>query len=293
VPKGQVPEHCRLLIAARKRAGLTGRQVADKMGVSESAYRNAENGRFGRVVFENVGKVFPPEVAGEIHGAWAAWSQSSTPEQFAGLTHSRDGVLVPIELLQGLAEARVTRFHPSRKYYKLLREGRSTISGYVGQATTSLEMVSIALATGMELERVVDTFEELVRKRPPVSITVSLLDPELEYLMSAIAGVIGASGSTLAGRIRDTVSTLKDFRDQRLSRNVRDRFEVWAHASLPNASAIIIDGDLDTGLVQLETKGYKLGMEKSFGFEASAPSEFFRDLRDSYRHLIRDGRRIL
>jgi hypothetical protein len=45
--------------------------------------------------------------------------------------------------------------------------------------------------------------------------------------------------------------------------------------------------------VQLETKGYKMGMEKSFGFEVGAGSEFFVDLRDSYRHLIRDGRRIM
>jgi len=285
----QRPAHARLLKEARQRLGITGEVAAERLGVSAAAYRNAENGRYGKVVFENLSRLLPQGEASEILHEFEQFRASSSPSPVDELTgHPR--VLLPIELLQGLAEARVTRFHPSRKYYQMLREGRHTISSYVAQATQSLDMVSIYLATGMELENVMDTFEQLLRQK--VSVTVSLLDPNLDYLMFAIGGVINARPTTLALRINDTFDRLLVFRQERLSAAMSRLFAVRAHQSLPNASAIIIDGDLDTGLIQLETKGYKMGLDKSFGFEAAAPSEFFTDLRDSYRQLMADGRKI-
>lgn len=111
--------------------------------------------------------------------------------------------------------------------------------------------------------------------------------------MKAIAPVLGSSDSVLGGRIQDTLGALTRFRQERLPRQSRNRFELWAHRCIPNASAMILDGDSDHGLVQLETKGFQMGMDKSFGFEVAAPSDFFTDLRNSYRDLIADGRKIL
>jgi hypothetical protein len=205
-----------------------------------------------------------------------------------------DGLMVPEALVKGLVDAKVTRFYPSRRYYRLLRDGRGSISEYVSLSKRSVEMVSINLATGNEFEGLLDTFEELIdRPRAPVSICISLLDPEKDYLMKAIAPVIGASPETLAGRIADVLRGLQDFAESRLARSRRKYLQVSCHNVLPNASAIILDGDADDGLVQLETKGYKTGMDRSFGFEVAAQSEFFKTLRDSYRHLIADGRRVV
>lgn len=207
--------------------------------------------------------------------------------------HDAEQVEIPDELLVGVTDARLTRFYPSRDYYKRLRGGRESISEYVQLAHSCVEMVSISLPTGTDMEGVVDTFEELIQRREPVTVRISLLDPEMPALTDAIAPVVGASPETLRGRIRDTLTALEELRTSRLSRARRPCLEVWCHSCVPNASAILLDADSDHGLVQLETKGYKTGMKKSFGFEVAAGSEFFVTLRDSYRHLIADGRRIL
>jgi len=90
----------------------------------------------------------------------------------------------------------------------------------------------------------------------------------------------------------DTLKVLEALKNDRLAAAPRGCIEVWCHNCVPNASAIIIDGDSDEGLFQVETKGHRTGMNKSFGFEVGAGSELFRDLRDSYRQLIDDGRRV-
>jgi predicted acylesterase/phospholipase RssA len=85
---------------------------------------------------------------------------------------------VPLELppmlRRGLAEAGITKFMPSRKYYALFRDGRESISSYISLAQVSLTMVSINLATGMTLEKVIDTFSILVNRERPVKIVISL-----------------------------------------------------------------------------------------------------------------------
>lgn len=285
------PAHARMLREARERAGMTGKQVADIIGVSDSTYRNAERGLHGAIVFKNLDKAFP-EIAAEALEAYYAYKQSSTPPQAEGVAEGAS-LLLPIELVQGLAEAHVTRFHPSRKYYSLLREGRASISQYSAQAEHTLEFVSITLATGMELERVIDTFEDLIVRKHPVTITVSLLDPDLDYLAKSISSVAGLSPASLAMRIQDTIAGLQEFRESRLKKGFRHFLRLWAHASLPNASAIVIDGDKESGLIQLETNGYKMAREDSFGFEVRHGSEFYRNLVSSYRHLVRDGRKIV
>jgi transcriptional regulator with XRE-family HTH domain len=286
------PLYSQLLRAAREDLQLTSDEAADELKVGPSTYRNAESGRGGKLVMKNLDLAFSADVAEEIRAAWSDHESADPPEQVDRF--SADDLLLPVELLQGLAEARVTRFHPSRHYYSLLREGRSTISDYVAQATVSLEMVSINLATGMELERVIDTFESmLLRPKSTMRIVVSLLDPKQTYLMKSIAPVVRAQPKTLALRIQDTLQALDDFRRDRLPPRKAEQFEVYCHQVLPNSSAIIIDGDEEHGLLQLETKGYKMGMDKSYGFECQAPSEFFVNLRDSFRHLITDGRRVI
>lgn len=203
------------------------------------------------------------------------------------------GLLLPAVLQAGLVEARITRFHPSREYYQLFREGRGSISDYVSTAKSTVEMVSINLATGHDMEALLDKFEELINRRNPIRVRVSLLDPDLEHLALSIAPVINATPETLRRRVRDTVEALCILHRTRLSRARREYLEVWCHNCLPNGSAIMLDGDSDEGLFQLETKGYRTGMNKSFGFEVAAGGEFFVTLRDSYRRLIADGRRVL
>ena len=202
-------------------------------------------------------------------------------------------ISIPRELVLGAHEAGLSRFFPSREHYKRFRGGLDSISEYVALADTCLEMISINLATGTDIEGVLDTFEDLIQRRKPVTVRISLLDPELPYLAQAIAPVVSAAPTTLIGRTSDTLDALAQLRDVRLGKARRKYLEVWCHSCVPNASAIIIDGDSAEGRVQLETKGYKVGMKHSFGFEVRAGTEFFARLRDSYRELISDGRQVL
>lgn len=199
---------------------------------------------------------------------------------------------LPLVLRRGLYEANITKFVPSRKYYAQFREGRESISSYVALATTSLTMVSINLATGLELEKVVDVFEEMiVRRGRPVRIVVSLLDPERYYLMEALAPVLDLDPAELRERVVRALARLLEF-ERSLSRHLRPYFRLHAHASLPNASAIMIDEDLPEGVIQLETKAYQASFINSFGFEVGFGSEFYATLRTSYQKLIADARSV-
>jgi hypothetical protein len=61
---------------------------------------------------------------------------------------------------------------------------------------------------------------------------------------------------------------------------------------LPFGSAILLDHRLPNGRIQIETKPYKAGYQKSFGFELkrTEPDGLFDVLAASYEALIHDGR---
>lgn len=200
---------------------------------------------------------------------------------------------LPTELTQALTEAGVSRFFSSREDYRRYRDSRDTIGKYVSLAVTSIEMVSINLASGHDMEQVADTFEAAIMRPAPVLVRISLLDPNRSYLIESIAPVLDVSSESLIARIRDTINSLAEVRAERLPRQRRQYLEVWCHKVLPNASAILLDADAKDGRVQLETKGFRTGMGKSWGFEVRAGTGFFDTLRDSYRHLIDDGRQVL
>jgi transcriptional regulator with XRE-family HTH domain len=275
-----------LLKRFRADRGMTGTDLAVALDVSGSSVRKVETNHpvGGGNVIEGLERVYPKDdAAREIVARWHL--------ERARLSPGTD-MLIPAELVQGLAEARLTRFFPSREYYGRFRSGRGNIAEYVSTAEHSLEMVSINLATGHDMEGIADTFEKMLWDHPQLTIKVSLLDPHpaASHLLKSIAPVINVSENALRERIVDTATTLDDLRKKRLAPARRANLQVWHHNCLPNASAIIIDGDYPEGVIQLETKGYKTGMGKSWGFEVAYGSDFFDTLRDSYRALIADGR---
>jgi Patatin-like phospholipase len=199
---------------------------------------------------------------------------------------------LPPMLRRGIAEAGITKFMPARKYYALYRDGRESISSYISLAQGSLTMVSIFLATGMDLEKVVNTFAILINRDHPVKITISLLDPELPYLMASIAPVIDQTAENLAERIRGVIVKLDEFWYS-LPAERKNCLELWCHSALPNASAIMIDEHSANGLIQLETKAYKASIINSFAFEIHSGTAFYSMLQSSYACLIGDGRQVL
>jgi hypothetical protein len=275
--------------ARKNRIGqiLERRSGSDEAGLTSRQVETIERSILARQVAHGLGfRVVLPVIPSEV---------KDDPELMSlAISAVEDGqLLLPPVLQAGLIEARITRFHPERRYYEVFREGRGKIADYVSGSTHLLEMVSINLATGNDMEMLIDTFEELILRRNPVKVRISLLDPDLEYLAQAIAPVINTTPDTLRSRVRDTVDSLEQLNSVRLPKSRKSYLEVWCHNCVPNGSAIILDGDSRSGLFQLETKGYRTGMQKSFGFEIAAGSDFFMTMRDSYRRLIADGRRVI
>jgi predicted acylesterase/phospholipase RssA len=195
---------------------------------------------------------------------------------------------LPLQLRRMLAEAGVTRFMPSRRHYALAREGRESISTYISLATKSLTMVSINLATGKDIEEIITTFDALLVREQSVHIIVSLLDYRRDDLMQAIAPVINRTPEGLRDKIQETVDDLTRWAHA-LPDRCKSHFELRLHSAVPNASAIMIDEDSPSGLIQLETKAYRAAWDRSYAMEVRAGSEFYTTLKDAYRTLVRDG----
>lgn len=80
-----------------------------------------------------------------------------------------------------------------------------------------------------------------------------------------------------------SIIALKSLKEQK-------RFILKVHNTLPFGSAIILDGDLESGTIQIETKPYKVGIRKSFAFEiCNNNRSFYNTLKTSYYSLITDG----
>jgi len=193
---------------------------------------------------------------------------------------------IPEALVRGLRAGGITRFFPSRRHYGVFGEGRESITAYVQLADRSLSMVSINLATGVDMEQIVNAFRAMICDRPrPVKIRVSLLHPERS---APVAPVLGVRADQLAIRINDALDYLSSF-GASLPTSLRTYFSLSRHSVLPAASAIMIDETSSDGLIQLETKPYASAFASSFAWEIGHGTDFFETVRDSYARLVDDG----
>ena len=119
------PDWALLLCENRARLGLTGLVMARKLEMKESTYRHLELGNGGQRVMtaelvQRLGGVIGADEAEKILRSWK-------DDRSSGKERSQEdaAILLPAILQRGLVDARVTRFHPSRRYYQLNREGRA------------------------------------------------------------------------------------------------------------------------------------------------------------------------
>lgn len=76
---------------------------------------------------------------------------------------------------------------------------------------------------------------------------------------------------------------------------VQSRLDVRVHTSLPFGSAILLDHAHAIGRIQIETKPYKVGLQRSFAFEVARRSEsgvLFETLTTAYEKLVADGQSV-
>lgn len=195
----------------------------------------------------------------------------------------------------GIAQSGITAFYPSRDFYPLYRKDAQTIDRYVSTAEHMLIMVSINLATGLPFH---DLRECLERKLgggdDTFTATVSLLDPRRPELMAVIAPVLGAEPNDLEGSIRRSLKNLVELK-RALHERVQSRFDVRVHPALPFGSAILLDHTYPNGRIQVETKPYKVGLQRSFAFEVGRSAEssvLYDTLVTAYEKLLADGQSL-
>lgn len=197
--------------------------------------------------------------------------------------------------VKGVLEGGLSAFYPSRDYYAKFRNGAETIDRYVATATSSVVLVSINLMTGIPFHDLCIALQrKLTAKRSTFTVSISLLDPDHRELMIALAPVLSMSAEELAGSIRRSLANLVQFRNE-LPARAKERIEIRVHSALPFGSAIMLDHHDEKGRIQIETKPYKAGLQKSLAFEVirRVPDGLYDVLGASYDALIRDGRRIV
>jgi len=111
--------------------------------------------------------------------------------------------------------------------------------------------------------------------------------------MAAIAPVLSKDPADLSNTIHHSLRDLARFKDG-LRKHARTRVDLRVHGAVPFGSAILLDHRLPTGRIQIETKPYKAGLQRSFAFEVmrTEPDGLYDVLSASYDALLDDGRHI-
>lgn len=190
-------------------------------------------------------------------------------------------------------ETGLSAFYPSREHYKL-REDAKSIDIYVNTAKNSLIMVSISLIKGISFENLRSVLERKLEDRNcHFEATISLLNPNKDYLMASLAPIFEKNQDDIRKDIVDGLTRLTEFRDK-LSISARNKFHINLHNAIPFGSAIIIDHDMPYGKIQIETKAYKAPYGKSFAFEVVPVKKdgFYITLLNGFLSLIKDGEMV-
>jgi len=192
-----------------------------------------------------------------------------------------------------LAKAGLTGFYPDRASYRL-RKNASSIDKYVKNAKSNLIMVSISLVTGIEFDDLMSVLAiKLENPEKAFDLSISLLNPNKNYLMESLCHVFSKTATELAADIGRGLKRLQDARNN-LSASGKARFKIYLHNTIPFGSAIIMDHDKLHGTLQIETKSYKAGLGKSFGFEVMQAENdgLYFTLLKGYMALLNDAERV-
>ena len=197
--------------------------------------------------------------------------------------------IISDDLIKQIDQVGLTAFYASREDYSRYRTDASSIDKYINRATESICMVSITLSTGIPVDDICKVFEKKLKQNKDFTIVVSLLNPYNNKLYKTIMPLFKQQGKILQENTISALKTLIDFRNS-LKKNEQERFIIKVHQVLPFGSAIILDGDTESGTIQIETKPYDVGMRKSFAFEIQNNNgDFYETLKQSYYKLINDG----
>ncbi len=194
-----------------------------------------------------------------------------------------------VEIVEQINKMGFSAFYATRDDYAKYRIDASSIDKYIARAKESIIMVSISLTTGLAFDDICKVIAQKLKSKEDFKVTISLLNPFMDELYVTIAPLFELEASALQRRTKDSLKALYDFKSK-LRKDEKDRFILKVHNTVPFGSAILLDDNLESGTIQIETKPYNVGMRKSFAFEITNNNEeFYKTIKTSYHSLIRDG----
>ena len=196
---------------------------------------------------------------------------------------------IPDKLRQQINSIGLNAFFASRDDYSKYRTLAPSIDRYIDTANSSIILVSITLTTGIQIDDICAVVRNKIKEQRDFCVTISLLNPFKDELYMALEPVFGTDYSTLQNRTKDALKKLSQLK-KAFPEEDQKRFSIKMHNTLPFGSAIILDGNLEGGRIQIETKPYKVGMRKSFAFEIiNDGNQFYDTIKSSYFELIDDA----
>lgn len=190
------------------------------------------------------------------------------------------------QLIMQISNVGMSAFYSTRDDYGKYRTEASSIDKYINTAKEKVILVSISLSTGIQFDDVCSVISKRIKEQPNFQITISLLNPLQEMLYKSLDGVFNVKYQELKSQTMSTLIKLQSLK-KTFNEEEQKRFVIKVHNSIPFASAILLDDDLETGRIQLETKPYKVGLRKSFAMEfKNNGKEFYRNIQISYQNLI-------
>src|SRR5208282_2140719 len=113
--------------------------------------------------------------------------------------------------------------------------------------------------------------------------------------MAVMAPVLSAEPRDLEASIRRSLNNLVELK-RALNERIQGRFDVRVHPVLPFGSAILLDHKYPNGRIQIETKPYKVGLQRSFAFEVGRSPEsnvLYDTLLTAYEKLLAEGQSLV
>ena len=172
------------------------------------------------------------------------------------------------KLADVLRRGGITKFHLSRDDY-----GR-TLKTYLSQAKHSIRIVSVSLKLTHDEGDLADLFRTRLAQNPNFRVAISLLAPS-SPAAGCSAASLDADPTELRREIMEMLGTLMSLKAG-LPPGQRERIDVRVHECLPMGSAIMLDAEPETGIIQVETKLHRSPRVESFGFEIKGPSDFYK-----------------
>lgn len=180
----------------------------------------------------------------------------------------------------------LTKFHFSRDDY-----GR-TLASFIDSANISIIIVSISLKITDDEGQLSELFKKKLSVNSSFTITVSLLNPNNHELVKTAADTLNITKEKLSHEITEMLMDLLICYDS-LNTSEKTRFKILIHDCFPMGSVVMLDATPTSGMIQVETKLYKAARAKSFGFQLTKESPFFKHNFVAWHRVIQDSRPII